>query len=253
MWRKGTQTVFGEGWPDATIMLVGEQPGDREDLTGHPFVGLAGALLDQALAEAGIPRGDVYLTNVVKHFNWEARGKRRIHRKPNLSHIRACRPWLDAEIKVVDPEVLVLLGATAAQSLLAATSRSPSTEASSRTPRSSPWSWPRSIPRRSSARETAPLATPSSRHSSEISVWSQARCAGEDPGGLPGRASNHPSGINSEGQAVDTFTLRRFAMRIGKIVREVEAVPDPRIVEAPVEAPETAPATTEPVPEPTGR
>jgi len=118
LWRKGTQTVFGEGGPDASVMLIGEQPGDREDLAGRPFVGPAGALLDRALAEAGIPRDDVYLTNVVKHFNWEARGKRRIHRKPNLSHIRACRPWLDAEINLVEPEVLVLLGATAAQSLL---------------------------------------------------------------------------------------------------------------------------------------
>jgi uracil-DNA glycosylase family protein len=118
LWRKGTQTVFGEGSPGASVMLVGEQPGDREDLIGHPFIGPAGALLDRALAEAGISRDDVYLTNVVKHFNWEARGKRRIHRKPNLGHIRACRPWLDAEIKLVDPEVLVLLGATAAQSLL---------------------------------------------------------------------------------------------------------------------------------------
>jgi DNA polymerase len=118
LWRKGTQTVFGEGSPDASVMLVGEQPGDREDLSGRPFVGPAGALLDRALAEASIPGHDVYLTNVVKHFNWEARGKRRIHRKPNLSHIRACRPWLDAEISVVDPQVLVLLGATAAQSLL---------------------------------------------------------------------------------------------------------------------------------------
>jgi uracil-DNA glycosylase family protein len=118
LWRKGTQTVFGEGAPDASVMLIGEQPGDREDLAGRPFVGPAGALLDRALAEAGIPRGDVYLTNVVKHFNWVARGKRRIHRKPNLSHIRACRPWLDAEINLVEPDVLVLLGATAAQSLL---------------------------------------------------------------------------------------------------------------------------------------
>lgn len=118
LWRKGTQTVFGEGAPDAPVMLIGEQPGDREDLAGRPFVGPAGALLDRALADAGIPRDDVYLTNVVKHFNWEARGKRRIHRKPNLSHIRACRPWLDAEINLVEPEVVVLLGATAAQSLL---------------------------------------------------------------------------------------------------------------------------------------
>src|SRR6266508_5707773 len=83
LWRKGTQTVFGEGSPDASVMLVGEQPGDREDLSGHPFVGPAGGLLDRALEKAGIPRGDAYLTNVVKHFNWEARGKRRIHRKPN--------------------------------------------------------------------------------------------------------------------------------------------------------------------------
>lgn len=118
LWRKGTQTVFGEGSPDASVMLVGEQPGDREDLTGHPFVGPAGALLERALGEAGISRDDIFLTNVVKHFNWEARGKRRIHRKPNLSHIRACRPWLDAEIKLVDPDVLVLMGATAAQALL---------------------------------------------------------------------------------------------------------------------------------------
>jgi uracil-DNA glycosylase len=118
LWRKGTQTVFGEGSPDASVMLVGEQPGDSEDLTGHPFVGPAGALLERALGEAGISRDDVYITNVVKHFNWEARGKRRIHRKPNLSHIRACRPWLDAEIKLVDPDVLVLMGATAAQALL---------------------------------------------------------------------------------------------------------------------------------------
>jgi DNA polymerase len=118
LWRKGTRTVFGEGSPDAPVMLVGEQPGDREDLIGRPFVGPAGALLDRALAKAGIPPDDVYLTNVVKHFNWEARGKRRIHRKPNLGHIRACRPWLDAEVKLVNPEVLVLLGATAAQSLL---------------------------------------------------------------------------------------------------------------------------------------
>jgi uracil-DNA glycosylase family protein len=155
LWRKGTQTVFGEGSPGASVMLVGEQPGDREDLIGHPFIGPAGALLDRALAEAGISRDDVYLTNVVKHFNWEARGKRRIHRKPNLGHIRACRPWLDAEIKLVDPEVLVLLGRPPPSRSLAATSGSPGTEASSRTPRSPPWSWPRSIPRRSSARDSA--------------------------------------------------------------------------------------------------
>jgi uracil-DNA glycosylase family 4 len=193
LWRKGTQTVFGEGSPGASVMLVGEQPGDREDLIGHPFIGPAGALLDRALAEAGISRDDVYLTNVVQHFNWEARGKRRIHRKPNLGHIRACRPWLDAEIKLVDPEVLVLLGRPPPSRSLAATSGSPSIEASSRTLRSPPWSWPRSIPRRSSACETAPLATPSSRHSFEISVWPQAQCAGEEPpGDSPGRRSNRP-------------------------------------------------------------
>jgi uracil-DNA glycosylase len=123
LWQKGTQTVFGEGSSTAAVMLVGEQPGDREDLAGRPFVGPAGALLDAALEEAGIPRQDAYLTNVVKHFNWERRGKRRIHRKPNLAHITACRPWLEAEIDVVHPEVLVLLGATAAQALLGRTFR----------------------------------------------------------------------------------------------------------------------------------
>jgi uracil-DNA glycosylase len=123
LWERGTQTVFGEGSPRAAVMLVGEQPGDREDLAGRPFVGPAGVLLDTALEEAGIPREDAYLTNVVKHFNWEQRGKRRIHRKPTLAHITACRPWLEAEIDVVHPEVLVLLGATAAQALLGRTFR----------------------------------------------------------------------------------------------------------------------------------
>jgi uracil-DNA glycosylase len=118
LWRTGTQTVFGEGMKKADLMLVGEQPGDREDLAGKPFVGPAGRLLDKALAEAGIDRGNAYVTNVVKHFKWEARGKRRIHKKPNLDEITACRPWLDAEIKVVRPRALVCLGATAAQALL---------------------------------------------------------------------------------------------------------------------------------------
>ena len=118
LWRTGTQTVFGEGMKKADLMLVGEQPGDREDLAGRPFVGPAGRLLDKALAEAGIDRGNAYVTNVVKHFKWEARGKRRIHKKPNLDEITACRPWLDAEIKVVKPRALVCLGATAAQALL---------------------------------------------------------------------------------------------------------------------------------------
>ncbi len=114
----GTQTVFGEGSTGARMMLVGEQPGDREDLEGRPFVGPAGRLLDEALAEAGIDREAAYLTNVVKHFKWQARGKRRIHQKPNAAETAACRPWLDAELTVVRPEVLVCLGATAAQALL---------------------------------------------------------------------------------------------------------------------------------------
>jgi uracil-DNA glycosylase family protein len=114
----GSQTVFGEGPAKARVMLVGEQPGDREDVEGHPFVGPAGKLLDRSLDEAGIARDDVYITNVVKHFRWEGtRGKRRLHRKPAMAHITACRPWLDAELAVVEPEVLVCLGATAAQAI----------------------------------------------------------------------------------------------------------------------------------------
>ena len=118
LWRSGTQTVFGEGSPDAEVMLVGEQPGDREDLSGRPFVGPAGKLLDRALSEAGIDRRGVYVTNVVKHFKWEARGKRRIHKKPNSEEIAACRRWLDIEIDEVKPRVVVCLGSTAAQALL---------------------------------------------------------------------------------------------------------------------------------------
>ena len=118
LYLRGTQTVFGEGPSRAKIMLVGEQPGDAEDSAGHPFVGPAGRLLDQALQEAGIDRRDVYLTNVVKHFKWEPRGKRRIHAKPNASEVGACRPWLETEIALVKPRVLVCLGATAAQALL---------------------------------------------------------------------------------------------------------------------------------------
>jgi DNA polymerase len=119
LWKNATQTVFGEGNPKASIMLVGEQPGDQEDRLGHPFVGPAGKLLDQALAEAGIDREQVYVTNVVKHFKWSPaeRGKRRIHKKPRSSEIHACRPWLDAELQAVKPRVLVCLGATAAQAL----------------------------------------------------------------------------------------------------------------------------------------
>lgn len=120
LWERATQAVFGEGAKPATVMLVGEQPGDKEDLAGHPFVGPAGRILDEALAQAGIDKSEVYVTNAVKHFNWapDERGKRRIHKKPRYSEIQACRPWLDAEIAVTRPQVIVCLGATAAQALL---------------------------------------------------------------------------------------------------------------------------------------
>jgi uracil-DNA glycosylase len=118
LWRLGTQTVFGEGPESAGVMFVGEQPGDQEDRAGKPFVGPAGQLLDRALVEAGIDRSATYMTNAVKHFKWQARGKRRIHQKPAWAEITACRPWLEAELTVVQPRVLVLLGAVAAQSLL---------------------------------------------------------------------------------------------------------------------------------------
>jgi uracil-DNA glycosylase len=120
LWKNATQTVFGEGAPDSTILLAGEQPGHEEDLSGRPFVGPAGRLLDRALAEAGIDRSRTYVTNVVKHFKWERepRGKRRIHRKPSATEIKACRPWLEAEIAVIRPTVIVCLGATAAQAIL---------------------------------------------------------------------------------------------------------------------------------------
>jgi uracil-DNA glycosylase family protein len=118
LYKRGTQTVFGEGPRRAEVMMVGEQPGDAEDLAGHPFVGPAGRLLDRALEEAGIDRSLVYVTNVVKHFKWEPRGKRRIHAKPNAGEIAACRPWLETEIALVKPRVLICLGATAAQALL---------------------------------------------------------------------------------------------------------------------------------------
>src|SRR5579872_511163 len=118
LWKLGTQTVFGEGAPNAKIMFVGEQPGDQEDLEGRPFVGPAGKLLDRALEEVGIDRKKVYVTNAVKHFKWEPRGKRRIHKKPNAVEIAACRPWLEAELSVLMPKLVVALGATAAQTLL---------------------------------------------------------------------------------------------------------------------------------------
>ena len=118
LWETGTQTVFGEGAAKAKALFVGEQPGDQEDRQGRPFVGPAGRVLDEALELAGIDRGSIYLTNAVKHFKWEARGKRRIHAKPSWSEQMACRPWLETETAVVQPHVLVCLGATAAQSLL---------------------------------------------------------------------------------------------------------------------------------------
>ena len=118
LWKTGTQTVFGEGEEKAEIVFVGEQPGDKEDLAGRPFVGPAGRVLDDALEAAGIDRSLAYVTNAVKHFKWVARGKRRIHQKPNASEMAACRPWLEGELAAIKPKVLVALGATAAQSLL---------------------------------------------------------------------------------------------------------------------------------------
>jgi len=120
LWTLGTQTVFGEGPKHARVMIVGEQPGDQEDRAGHPFVGPSGKLLDRALEEAGIDRGDVYVTNVVKHFKWERGEKsaRRIHKKPNDAEIRACHPWLEEEIRLLKPQVIVCLGATAAQAIM---------------------------------------------------------------------------------------------------------------------------------------
>jgi uracil-DNA glycosylase len=120
LYKRATQAVTAEGPKSARVMFVGEQPGDQEDRQGHPFVGPAGALLDKALIAAGIARDDVVLTNAVRHFSWEPRGKRRIHKKPRMSEIKACRPWLDAELRSVKPDVLVCLGAVAAQSIMGA-------------------------------------------------------------------------------------------------------------------------------------
>lgn len=118
LWKCGTQTVFGEGKQKSRIILVGEQPGNSEDLEGRPFVGPAGLLLDRALEEAEIDRDAVYVTNVVKHFKWEPRGKRRIHKKPNAEEIAACFPWLSAEVRVIRPQAIICLGATAAQAII---------------------------------------------------------------------------------------------------------------------------------------
>ncbi|MBV9242845.1 MAG: UdgX family uracil-DNA binding protein [Acidobacteria bacterium] len=118
LYKLGTQTVFGEGPRDARVMMVGEQPGNEEDLQGHPFVGPAGRMLDKALVDARIDRSTVYLTNAVKHFKWKPAGKRRLHQKPSTSEVNACKPWLQGEIEVIHPEIIVCLGATAAQSLL---------------------------------------------------------------------------------------------------------------------------------------
>jgi uracil-DNA glycosylase family protein len=119
----GTQTVFGEGLKRARLMLIGEQPGDREDIEGHPFVGPAGKILDQALEQAEIERGDAYVTNVVKHFKWTPKGKRRIHQAPKAEEIKACAPWLEAELDVVDPELMVCLGATAVRAVIGSKAR----------------------------------------------------------------------------------------------------------------------------------
>ena len=117
LYKRATQTVFGEGPKGAKMMLVGEQPGDSEDVAGKPFVGPAGKIMDRALEEAGIDRSQVYVTNAVKHFKWEPRGKRRIHQKPNSREIAACRPWLEAELRTVKPKLVVAMGATAAQTI----------------------------------------------------------------------------------------------------------------------------------------
>ena len=118
LWRTGTQTVFGEGGAHAALLVVGEQPGDREDIEGHPFVGPAGRLLDKALEANGVPRDDVYITNAVKHFKWEPRGKRRLHKTPAQREIEACHPWLEAEVAAVEPRVILCLGATAARAVM---------------------------------------------------------------------------------------------------------------------------------------
>ena len=135
LYQRATQTVFGEGSPPATIMFVGEQPGDQEDRAGHPFVGPAGKILDKALAEVGIARERVYVTNAVKHFKWEPQGKRRKHKKPSASEIAACRPWLETEVRVVRPRVVMCLGVTAAQSAFGKAIRSNEV-------RGRPWSTP---------------------------------------------------------------------------------------------------------------
>jgi len=131
LWRTGTQTVFGQGAAGAELVLVGEQPGDKEDLAGLPFVGPAGRVLDQGLEEAGFDRSTVYVTNAVKHFKWKAQGKRRLHQRPDAAEIGACRPWLDAELEAVRPRIVVCLGATAAQVILGRGFRVPDSGASS--------------------------------------------------------------------------------------------------------------------------
>ena len=123
LYENATQTVFGEGLKRARLMLIGEQPGDREDIEGHPFVGPAGRILDEALEQAEIERGDAYVTNVVKHFKWTPRGKRRIHQAPRAEEIKACAPWLEAELEVVDPHVMVCLGATAVRAVIGSKAR----------------------------------------------------------------------------------------------------------------------------------
>ena len=158
LWMRGTQTVFGEGAADADAFFVGEQPGNDEDLAGRPFVGPAGKLLDRALEAAGIDRSRVYVTNVVKHFKWVARGKRRIHQKPNSREIAACRPWLDMELTLVKPRVIVCLGATAAQAVIGTR-----------------------LPGEPSARRDAPLAARTLRHRDRPPIVDPARPRRRDP------------------------------------------------------------------------
>ncbi len=183
LYADATQTVFGEGPVPAALMLIGETPGDQEDKLGRPFVGPAGKLLDRCLAKVGIVRDEAYVTNVVKHFKWEPRGKRRLHKKPNALEIAACKPWAGTEIALVEPKVLVLLGATAAQTCSARASMSAESAASRCARILHPMSWRRCIPRHCYVRGTTRLGIGRSRISSP-------NCA------VPPRRSRKPPKIN---------------------------------------------------------
>jgi len=171
LYEPAEQAVFGEGRPGARLVLVGEQPGDREDRDGRPFVGPAGRELDRGLEVAGIDRGEVYVTNAVKHFKFTERGGRRIHPSPNQMEIKACRPWLDEELRVVEPEAVVALGAVAAKALLGSKSGSPVSAAGCFDPTSHRWSPQPSIPRRSCASATKRSGKPSARRSRRTWPW----------------------------------------------------------------------------------